>query len=128
VIGTDGSLGRDVAFLGPFGLLGGEDLEALERELELDDECLRLDLGRTQPSGVARPRGVIDSSGELLDRPCFKRGADAVCLVLFLCPECDSLVGDEARTSEVRDIRLASASKVLIASIREALERFKRAW
>jgi len=96
-----------------------EDPEDLEPE---DD--LRLGLGRTQPVDD------IESKGTLFGRPCFKPFADEGFFAFRLWPErvrFSEYELDGTKASDDRDSLLASCSKVLIASKRDALERFIRA-
>lgn len=96
-----------------------EDPENLE-----PDDDLRLGLGRTQPVDD------IDSEGALFERPCFRPLADEGFFAFRLWLEWVRFSGygvvcNNAR--EDRDSLLDSWSKVLIASMRDALERFIRA-
>jgi hypothetical protein len=99
----------------------GEDVPV---DFESEDNFLPV-LRRTHPSDVAGPKGVFESCGALLDLTCPKEELLLVflrCLRLSLC----LLEGTSAR--EDCDSRWESCSKVWMASIREALERFTSAW
>jgi hypothetical protein len=91
-------------------------------DLEPDDE-LRLSLGRTHPVDD------IGSEEAIFVRPCFKPLADEDSFAFRLWLECAcfgyGLVDTNAR--EDRDSLLDSWSKVLMASIRDAMERSIRA-
>jgi hypothetical protein len=106
---------------GDFGeeRLGVEDPEDLE-----SDDDLRLGLGRTQPVDD------IESEGALFECLCLMLLADEGFFALRLWLEWArfsgyGVVGTNAR--EDRDSLLDSWSKVLMASMRDALERFIRA-
>jgi len=89
--------------------------------LESDDP-VRLGLGRTQPADVT------EGEGALLGRACLKSFADDDFFRLW--PEWVRLSGlllAGTKAREERESLFDSCSKVLIASIREALERFIRA-
>ena len=94
--------------------------------LLLDDEVLDSEelflpgFGLTHPSVLATPSGVTVRLDELFDLD------DDPFLLDFLFLLCLSPV-EGARTNELCDIRFDSCSNVLIASIREELERFIRA-
>jgi hypothetical protein len=104
-----------------FGLVLPEDLESEENFLP--------GLGRTHPSVEAYPSGVAASSGALFVPERFKSPTDEAPFFDFrflLCFSCVWFVGTNA--SEECDSRLDSCSNVFIASIRDAFERFRRAW
>jgi hypothetical protein len=86
--------------------------------------------GRTHPSIFAGPRGVGESSGALFERECFMCPVDDE--VFFLRWLIRGLaksmpVPEGTKAKEDRDSLCESCSNVFIASIRDALDRLRRA-
>lgn len=96
-------------------------------DFESEDSFLPV-LGRTHPSDVAGPNGVIESCGALLDLACFGFPKEELLLAFLLCLRFSLCLFEGTRAREDRESRWESCSKVWMASIREALDRFTSAW
>ena len=101
----------------------GEDVPV---DFESEDNFLSI-LGRTHPSDVAGPNGVIESCGALFDLACFGFPREELLFAFLLCLRFSLCLFEGTNTREDCESRWESCSKVWIASIREALERFTSA-
>jgi hypothetical protein len=110
------------------GRRGVKEPEVLE-DLESEDSFLPA-FGRTHPFPSAGPSGVRESSGALLERECFMCRVDDEVFLLRWCVRClarSLFVPEGTRANEERESLWESCSKVFIASIRDALDKLRRA-
>ena len=99
----------------------------LPMALEFDDGSFLPPFGRIHPSDLTCPSDVLEGCGALFDLACFGFPSEELLFDFFLCPRFSFCFLEGTRATEDCERRCESCSKVFIASIREAVERFTRA-